>query len=258
MTNRPCRSSDRAGRVVARTALDRSLTIRRVGNGRSGLPGGQIILCDLPVERRSRRPKSSSNSRSRKINFTKLFKSVTWLGRPRDNISLSLFQNLCFPDPTLPRSRGTYRDRHETLEAGCGGRGRIATLLAASTNDVNADGQVAWSRYPDAGIKSATMLAHRADDGGQKARRTRESAKQPLKPSRREGRVVLGWTCGTCRLHFFFAGGPRASVEARPSLPPLLSSGARREQESGADRVAITFLLARVRSVRVACGQIGA
>ena len=31
---------------------------------------------------------------------------------------------------------------------------------------------------------------HFADDGGQKARRTGENAKQPLKPPRREGRVV--------------------------------------------------------------------
>jgi hypothetical protein len=33
------------------------------------------------------------------------------------------------------------------------------------------------------------MLRHRADDGGQKARRTGENAKQPLKPSRGECRM---------------------------------------------------------------------
>ncbi|GLH81667.1 hypothetical protein SSBR45G_65760 [Bradyrhizobium sp. SSBR45G] len=31
---------------------------------------------------------------------------------------------------------------------------------------------------------------HCADNGGQQARRTREIAKQPFKPSRREGRVI--------------------------------------------------------------------
>jgi hypothetical protein len=29
-----------------------------------------------------------------------------------------------------------------------------------------ADGEVVWSWRPDAGVKLATMLAHRADDGG--------------------------------------------------------------------------------------------
>jgi hypothetical protein len=34
----------------------------------------------------------------------------------------------------------------------------------------DADGEVAWSRPPDAEAKSAMMLSHRADDGGKKAR----------------------------------------------------------------------------------------
>jgi len=29
-----------------------------------------------------------------------------------------------------------------------------------------ADGEIVWSRPPDAEVKLATMLAHRADDGG--------------------------------------------------------------------------------------------
>jgi hypothetical protein len=57
------------------------------------------------------------------------------------------------------------------------------------TNTSDADGQVAWSWHPDADAKFATMLRHRADDGGQKARRTGENAKQPLKPSRGECRM---------------------------------------------------------------------
>ena len=61
--------------------------------------------------------------------------------------------------------------------------------LPAPTNDVDAHGQVAWSWHPDAGVKSVAVLTHRADDGGQKARRTGENAKQPLKPSRGECRV---------------------------------------------------------------------
>jgi hypothetical protein len=37
------------------------------------------------------------------------------------------------------------------------------------TNDADADGEIVWSRRPDAGVKLATMLAHRADDGGKQA-----------------------------------------------------------------------------------------
>jgi hypothetical protein len=66
---------------------------------------------------------------------------------------------------------------------------RCCSVVVTPTNSIEAHGQVAWSRYPDAGIKSVTMLAHCADDGGQKARRTGENAKQPLKPSRGECRL---------------------------------------------------------------------
>ena len=64
------------------------------------------------------------------------------------------------------------------------------TPMARLTSAPAADGQVAWSWHPDADAKFATMLTHRADDGGQQARRTGEIAKQPLKPSRRECRLI--------------------------------------------------------------------
>jgi hypothetical protein len=56
-----------------------------------------------------------------------------------------------------------------------------------------ADGEVAWSWRPDAGVKLATMLTHRADDGGKKARLTRESAKETVTPSRGECRIVSAY-----------------------------------------------------------------
>ena len=55
-----------------------------------------------------------------------------------------------------------------------------------------ADGEVVWSWHPDAGVTLAPALTRRAGNGGQKARRTEESAKQPSKPSRGECRVALG------------------------------------------------------------------
>jgi hypothetical protein len=45
------------------------------------------------------------------------------------------------------------------------------------TNGNEADGEVVWSRRPDAGVNSAMKLALHAGDGGKKARLTRESAK---------------------------------------------------------------------------------
>jgi len=47
------------------------------------------------------------------------------------------------------------------------------TLLVPVTNGAKADGEGVWSWHPDAGVKSAWS---RAGDGGQKARRTGESA----------------------------------------------------------------------------------
>jgi hypothetical protein len=42
-----------------------------------------------------------------------------------------------------------------------------------------ADGEVVWFWHPDADAKFATKLTLRADDGGQKARCTEESAYKP-------------------------------------------------------------------------------
>jgi hypothetical protein len=64
------------------------------------------------------------------------------------------------------------------------------TWLRRQTTGADTDGQVVWLWHPDADAKFAPMLTHRADDGGQKARRTGESTKQPLKPLRREGRLL--------------------------------------------------------------------
>jgi len=49
------------------------------------------------------------------------------------------------------------------------------TVLTTSASD--ADGQVVWSWHPDAGVKPVWRSA---GDGGQQARRTGESTKQPL------------------------------------------------------------------------------
>jgi hypothetical protein len=50
-----------------------------------------------------------------------------------------------------------------------------------------ADGEVVWSWRPDAGVKLAGFSA---DDGGNKARSPGRARRKPLKPSRRECRLI--------------------------------------------------------------------
>jgi hypothetical protein len=52
-----------------------------------------------------------------------------------------------------------------------------------------ADGEVVWSRYPDADINLAMKLALHAGDGGNKARLTEEITKEAVKPLRGECRA---------------------------------------------------------------------
>jgi len=65
---------------------------------------------------------------------------------------------------------------------------------AQLTNAARADGEVAWSRCPDAGIKLAGEYL--ADDGGYQARHSGESAYKPL--HHRAGKA------GSLRLNLWF------------------------------------------------------
>jgi hypothetical protein len=62
---------------------------------------------------------------------------------------------------------------------GCGMRW---TRAARVTKAPIADGEVVASQYPDAGIKSAIMLAHCASDGDNQARSPGRPRRKPLKP----------------------------------------------------------------------------
>ena len=76
------------------------------------------------------------------------------------------------------------------VEAGCGGRVDVAAWVNSRADEQHdAHGQVAWSWHPDADAKFALMLSHRAGDGGQKARRTRETAYK--RENRRAGKAGL-------------------------------------------------------------------
>src|SRR5690606_32422465 len=88
----------------------------------------------------------------------------------------------------------------------------------APTNAGVAYGEVAWSWHPDA--DAALMCEHHAHYGDQKARRTGEHAKQPLRPSRGDaGCPAEPVVTAAC---FFSAGGPwvAASSPAFPAPSP--------------------------------------
>src|SRR5215471_16027444 len=82
--------------------------------------------------------------------------------------------------------RGASRSSR-TLSAGCDGRIGSQRAVSAPTNDPDADGEVVWFWHPDADAKSARRFA---DDGGKKARSPGRARRTPLKPSRRECRMI--------------------------------------------------------------------
>ena len=83
------------------------------------------------------------------------------------------------------------------------------------TNDVVADGEVVWSRPPDAEAKLASF-DRRAGDGGKKARSPRRARRTPLKPLRREGRL-FGQSRGNCRQLFYLLAGHGCGLH--PAFP---------------------------------------
>jgi hypothetical protein len=152
--------------------------------------------------------------------------------------SLSFFQNSCLSLRVPPHQEGRFAIV-TNVEVGCGGRVDVAAwLFPAPTNIIDAHGQVAWSWHPDADAKFATTLSRRADDGGQKARRTGENAKQPFQLSRGECRDVSAEPVVPAAC-IFFAGGPW--VRPAPGIPcALCSRGQVHRQSSDAISAART------------------
>jgi hypothetical protein len=104
---------------------------------------------------------------------------------------------------------------------------------------------------PTLAFKLATMLSHRAGDGGNKARSPGRARSKPLKPLRGEGRIDPTSPVVTNSCVFYFtheatgAAGTRLSLRPllRVALRPLLrvalrplSRGTRSMQQLGRDR----------------------
>ncbi len=86
-------------------------------------------------------------------------------------------------------TRGAARSSR-SVEVGCDGR---AGLQRGHSRGRTTSARTVKSRGPDTPMPVSSLRRRqrrRVGDGDQKARRTGENAKQPLKPSRREGRIV--------------------------------------------------------------------
>jgi hypothetical protein len=79
------------------------------------------------------------------------------------------------------------------------------------------------------------MQTHCAGDGGQQARRTRETTYKPFQPSRREGRVFSARPVVTAAC-IFFCRRATGAASARPSQRPPFVSRADLTHSSGAMR----------------------
>jgi len=87
------------------------------------------------------------------------------LSRPtRKNISLFRISDFQYFAAHPASTQGAYRDRHDT-------RGGLRwTWRCCQTCGIDTDGEIVWSRRPDAGVKSrAGCKGVLRDDGGKQA-----------------------------------------------------------------------------------------
>jgi hypothetical protein len=123
-----------------------------------------------------------------------------------------------------PRSRGAHRDRHERWVRDTMGAADCSMLVMRTNSPL----RTVKSRGPDIPTLISRSRARRGlRPMVARSRRTRENAKQPLKPLCRGGRECPAAPVvpAPCNL---FARGPRVSVDARPSLRPPSRTGAKR------------------------------
>jgi hypothetical protein len=132
----------------------------------------------------------------------------------RENIPLRVCPKSNLQFPMSRPTRGAYRDRHgrwawDAMDAAVSG------AIIARTNDAATYGEVVWSWRSDAGAKVAESSAN---DGGNQAWSPGRARRKPLKPLRREGRMIrlYLWFCRV----LFVARGPWVRAGTRPSLRP--------------------------------------
>ncbi len=150
-------------------------------------------------EMRAPRMSNCTTGNSRRSVMRKLpvaLRCRTPQGLPRSGKSGRCFRSSC------SRMRGVSRP---SRDVGCGMR--WACVAAAR---VFSRGRTAMHARSSRVVLTPRCWCHRGGaheravaHGGQQARRTREIAKQPLKPIAQGRPGASGCTCGTCRLHSF-------------------------------------------------------
>jgi hypothetical protein len=119
--------------------------------------------------------------------------------------------------------RGAYRDRHDTLGAGCDGCGGVRLDLCQAGRERCCIRRSRVVLTPRRWRQVCGSLS--ADDGGKKARSPGRSRRKPLKPSRGECRVFPGVPAVTNACAFYTTHAAAGASGARHSPCPLFFEG---------------------------------
>jgi hypothetical protein len=129
--------------------------------------------------------------------------------------------SIAIPSP----QRGVSRSSR-TLGMGCGGRGGIRHAKACSTNDARRGRRSRVVLTPRRWRQVSREIFPRGD-GDKKARSPGRARRKPLKPLRREGRVIPVHLWFRTRVLSTFAHEAVGAAGTRLSLRPLFSLGER-------------------------------
>jgi hypothetical protein len=140
---------------------------------------------------------------------------LNFLSSPLDkNISLPVRCKSVACVRRLVPQGGAARDRHGRRERDAVDAGVLPT------NGTEVDGEVVWSRRPDAGVKSVRSKLLRGE-GGKQARSPGRARRKPLKPLPWGMPGSSGVTVVTISCAFYFAREAAGALGARHSLRPL-------------------------------------
>jgi len=95
----------------------------------------------------------ANNSLRQKSNFSSSINADSTVQSCPKKYFASCFPQITSIFPSSRPARGAFRDRHERWARDA------VDALARETNAFEADGEVVWSRYPDADIKWATIAS---------------------------------------------------------------------------------------------------
>ena len=162
--------------------------------------------------------------RARENYFRERIQDVSQNQAAYGKIFLPFFRKLCLSSRILIRSEGRPRIATDV------GSGTRWTCWCRKASGANADGEIVWSRSPDAGIKRAGDLQATEANKPGTPRRSRISRK----PLRRECRLFrLPCGCLRAQVHFSLHARLAGAACIRHSLRPLAFRGRRNDASPG-------------------------